>query len=186
VAKIRGLVLDYISRGESPAEGKIIQNTWRNMGWEAKLVSKPGKGETLQHIYGGYKYDILHITAHANPNSLSSTRKGKGSISIGEIRKYFLDRLTYDSIMLDDTVLVVNSGCNTASEEWYDLFLNTLRVRNYVGCEDEPSLAEGIIFPLAIYFQFWGSKRMLVKKAFEVAEGSVSTSAKWKFMSRHS
>jgi hypothetical protein len=171
---LRALVLDYIAKSESPHEGKIVYYMLKNIGWVASIIAKPTREKLLEALFKAWRQDLIHISAHGNSEALSVSAGNRGIVTVDDIRNYFLKRLRRDEIRLDETLLVVNSGCDTASEKWADLFLDSLRVRHYIGVEGSPALAEGIIFPIIIYSELWGQqKKPRVKEAFKSAKQSL-------------
>ena len=174
------LVIDYIAKSDSRHDGSIIRQTLKNIGWDVALVNKPSKQKFLEKVYKAWTQQIVHISAHGNDYFISKSQNGLGAITIDEIRDYFLKRLKSTDKHLDDTILVVNSACNTASRDWQDLFINSLHVKNYVGVQGEPSMKEGILFPTALYLELWDQReRLVVKLAFERAKALVNTEATW-------
>ncbi len=177
---LKCLVLDLMPKGESPHEGRIVKWHMKNMGWDVRPVFKPDKGYFLKKLFNAYDCQFIHLSAHATPDSLKSGRQGKSFISTDEIYDYFEDRRSMDGTRLDKTKLVINSGCNTFSKEWHELFVDKLHSKHYVGATDEPTIAEGIMFPLLIYTNMWGQKKQpRVSEAFRKAKHSMRLESKW-------
>jgi len=177
---LKALVLDYITKGESVNEGRIISLALEQMGWDVELIKKPRKARFIDALFKAYDKNLIHISAHSTDRNLSYSAADRGVITVDEIRDYFVQRLKYDEMRLDNVVILF-SGCDSASRNWVELFLKSLNAKYYIGAFGEPSIAEGILFPLHIYFDLWGAqKRMGIKRAFDNAVRCVRTEAKWR------
>lgn len=167
---VTALVIDSMPLTDSPTEGKIIQACMLNMGWDAKLISKGKKSRVLEEIYKSWRRDVIHIAAHGNNVGISA---GRGWLTVEQIRRYFMDRLNSDQVWLDDTRLLLNSGCDTYSDEWKSL-IRDLTVRNYIAPINATPIRERILVSIAIYTQMWGqSERLRVVDAFSKAKSQL-------------
>ena len=155
------LIVDLMPRSQSPLEGRLIQSTLRNIGWETRLIEKVPKPEALRALFQGHKFDIIHITAHGLSDRINTPY---GALTVGEIEQYFADRLEEDEEWLDSTKLFVNAICNGGAVKWQKFAMDALRVQNYLAPLGKPTFKEGILFPLALYMEFWGVWSRLTRR----------------------
>jgi hypothetical protein len=183
---MKALVLDLMPKGESPHEGQITTWMLRNMGWKVKDVLKPSRQQMLENLFEGYRYKVIHLSAHSGAYYLNAGRQGVGIVTVGEITDYFQSRLDPGETRLDETLLVVNTGCNTASRDWSNLFTEILGAKYYLGSAGDPTILEGIMFPLLVYGEMWGQpKRPRVEMAFRGAKKSLPrTRGRWSLFTR--
>ena len=172
---IRCLIIDTMPKGDSPYEGEIVKSFMKNLGWDVRLVMKPPKNRVLKELYGGYKYDIIHLACHGDKDRIPNR---SGWITVREVEAFFKARLKEDQIHLDDTKLVMNTGCYTGKEKWVKLFLDELRAQNYIAPQGNvKEIEEGILFPLTFYMRFAKSKK--VKTAYDYARKHYKCSGDW-------
>lgn len=127
------------------------------MGWDVELIKKPRKAKFIDALFEAYDKNLIRISAHSTDRNLSYSAADRGVITVDEIRDYFVQRLKYDEMRLDNIVILF-SGCDSASRNWVELFLKSLNARYYIGALGDPSIAEWILFPLHIYFDLWGAQ----------------------------
>jgi len=139
----------------------------KNLGWDVKLVCKPKKGKVLRELYEGYTYDIIHLATHGDRDSIEAGRGRRGWITVDEIADYFGQKLTNKDIHLDNTLVVVNTGCKTGSDKWANLFIKKLRAKYYIAPRSSLVIEDGILFPLVFYMRL--RVRKSVKPAFNHA-----------------
>jgi hypothetical protein len=181
----KALVIDYIAKGDSPYEGNVIQYVLKQVGYDTRLCYKPTKEKFKRELYNAYDKSLIHISAHCGQGSVSKSLDGYGNIMYDEIREYFIERLDHEELHLDETELVFFSGCRSAHRVWTDLFINTLHVKNYIGARGEPTIIEGILFPVHLYYNLVDQKgQRIIQEAFKRAKKEMKLKAKWELLSK--
>ena len=174
------LVLDMMPRRDSPFEGEIVSSFLENMGWNVRRVFKPKVGKVPKELFKAFDCDLIHLSAHATKDSIDAGQQGRGYLDVDEIFEYFDRKLDQDEIRLDETSIVVNSGCETFSPKWCQLFVDSFRVKNYIAPIGKPSIDEGILFPLHIYTNLYGQReRFRAKNALEKAQREMKLEVRW-------
>ena len=176
---VSALVLDLIPKQDGPTEGRIVKAAMENIGWDVRLVEKPQKAQAVEALFRGWKADVIHISAHGLARSIDTS---KGRITIPELRSRFKQSLEEDDKWLDDTALMVNSSCRGASNAWTNFAIGELRVHNYIAPAGEPTVVEGITFPIGLYLELWGRtlNRRSIVNAYEGAFERYFSGAPWK------
>jgi hypothetical protein len=180
----KALVIDYIIKGDSRYEGDIIEYVLKQAGYDVRLCYKPTKERFKRELYNAYDKSIIHISAHCGRGSVSKSLDGYGNIMYDDIREYFIERLDHEELYLDETELVFFSGCGSAQRVWTDLFINTLHVKNFIGARGDPTIVEGILFPVHLYCNLIDPKGWRsVREAFRRARKEMKLKAKWELVS---
>jgi hypothetical protein len=171
------LVIDCLPASDSRLEGKIVKTILQDNGRMVRLVPKPTKEQALRALFDAYGFDIVHISAHGSTGWLDV---GRGTVGTDEIESYFESRLGKGDAWLHGTKLLVNSICNGQSKEWQNLVLDRLKFRNYIACRGDTTLAEGLLFPTALYLELAGSGRNLaVTNAYRRVKEKLKDAAHW-------
>jgi len=168
----RCLIIDTMPKTESPVEGKVFQSFMENLGWvgirnkkRPDLVNKPLKKDFLRKLFATYKYEIIHLTLHGRKRRIYVGKK-QSAITLREIDEYCGD------FKLDKVELIMSTACYTGNDAWWELFQN-LGCKFYIAPQEDPSIYEGIIFPMLVYMELCETGN--VRKAYRDASTFVRT-----------
>lgn len=178
------LILDTMPKRDSPYEGQVLKLFLKNMGWNDVTVSRKiyRKDIFLEKLFRGWYHEIIHLASHgtdAHGGSLSTATGG--SIEPNEI----ISRFGRD-YLLDKTLLVVSTGCDTGTRHNWAIF-KELGVKAYIGLESSIDIDEGIIFSFYFYKSLASMSRPKrlgaehFRKAFNYAQRGVKFGEKFVF-----